>query len=353
MLTHMHCLLKVQFFKVCESNRNFLRFLWHEDNNPDKKLIEYRMTVHVFGNSPSPAIATYGLRKTVKEVENVFGLDVTQYVERNFYVDDGLTSQSSVENAVDLMKRTQGALRHGKLCLHKIASNKQEVMNAFPPSDLSSEMKDLDLSKDDLPTQRSLGLNWDLHSDSFFFEISNDDKPFTRRGVLSTINRIFDPLGFLAPIIIQGKSLMRNLIQKTVDWDEPLPEKQSIQWKNWRDSLRHLQNVHVPRLYLDQSFSEKRNKTIHVFCDASESAISAVAYVESDGNLGFILGKSKLAPLKGHSIPRLELCGAVLAVEIAKCVSEQLELPIEHFKFYSDSKLVLGLGGFISMWQTE
>ncbi|XP_061165100.1 uncharacterized protein LOC133174074 [Saccostrea echinata] len=60
-------------FKVCEPHRNFLHFLWHEDNNPEKKLIENRMTVHVFGNSPSPAIATYGLRKTVKEVEDMFG----------------------------------------------------------------------------------------------------------------------------------------------------------------------------------------------------------------------------------------------------------------------------------------
>ncbi|XP_061170947.1 uncharacterized protein LOC133180435 [Saccostrea echinata] len=331
-------------FKVCEPHRNFLRFLWHEDNNPEKRLIEYRMTVHVFGNSPSPAIATYGLRKTVKEVEDMFGTDVTQYVERDFYVDDGLTSQPTVEKAVDLMKRTQKALSYGKLRLHKIASNNQEVMNAFPPSDLSSEMKDLDLSKDNLPTQRSLGLNWDLQSDSFFFKISNDVKPFTRRGVLSTINSIFDPLGFLAPIIIQGKSLMRNLLQETVNWDEPLPENQSTQWEKWKNSLQHLQNLHIPRVYIEltQSWSETMNKTIHIFCDASESAISAVAYVESQGNFGFILGKSKLAPLKGHSIPRLELCGAVLAVEIAKCVSEQLELPIEHFKFYYDSKVVLG-----------
>lgn len=88
--------------------------------------------------------------------------------------------------------------------------------------------------------------------------------------------------------------------------------------------------------------SETTNKRIHIYCDTSESAISAVTYIESLGNFEFILGKSKLAPLKGHSIPRLELCCAVLAVEIAKCVSEQLELPIEHFKFYSDSKVVLG-----------
>lgn len=95
-------------------------------------------------------------------------------------------------------------------------------------------------------------------------------------------------------------------------------------------------------MYFHDSWIRTTEKKIHVFCDDSEVAISAVAYVENQGQYGFILGKSKLAPLHGHSIPRLELCGAVLAVEIAQSVSEQLEIPIEHFKFYCDSKVVLG-----------
>lgn len=73
-------------FRVNPAHRNFLRFLWHEDNDVNKPLIEYRMTVHVFGNSPSPAIATYGMRRTVKEVEHIYETDVTHYIERDFYV---------------------------------------------------------------------------------------------------------------------------------------------------------------------------------------------------------------------------------------------------------------------------
>lgn len=71
------------------------------------------MVVHVFGNSLSPAIATYGMRRTAKEVEHIYGTDVTHYIEHDFYVDDGLTSRQSVEDAVDLMKRTHKALRLG------------------------------------------------------------------------------------------------------------------------------------------------------------------------------------------------------------------------------------------------
>lgn len=161
------------------------------------------MVVHVFGNSLSPAIGTYGMRRTVKEVEHIYGTDVTYYIERDFYVDDGLTSRQSVEDAVDSMKRTHKALSLGKLRLHKIVSNSSEVMKSFDTEDLSSDLKNLDFAVDSLPTQRSLGLNLNLESVSFFFKISKDSKSYTRRGVLSTINSIFDPLGFLSPVIVQ------------------------------------------------------------------------------------------------------------------------------------------------------
>lgn len=100
-----------------------------------KSLIEYRMCrmcAHVFGNSPSPTIATYGLRITVKISKESYGDDVTHFVCNDFYVDDGLTSLPTSDMAIDLMKRTQSALQTmGNLRLHKIVSNSEEVMKAF------------------------------------------------------------------------------------------------------------------------------------------------------------------------------------------------------------------------------
>ena len=90
-------------FEVNEIHRNFLRFFWYKDNDPDKSLIEYRMCRHVFGNSSSPAIATYGLRKSVENSDD----DVKSFVNKDFYVDDGLTSLSCSSEAVSLLKRTQ------------------------------------------------------------------------------------------------------------------------------------------------------------------------------------------------------------------------------------------------------
>jgi hypothetical protein len=111
-------------FKVREDHIDYLRFLWHKQNDLTKPLTDFRMTVHVFWNRPSPAIATYGFRKTVAHEEE----DVRDFVNKQFYVDDGLISCPNVDEAVSLIKRTQSALyRGGMLHLHKITSNSAEL----------------------------------------------------------------------------------------------------------------------------------------------------------------------------------------------------------------------------------
>lgn len=197
------------------------------------------MKVHVFGNSPSPAVAIYNLRRAAQEGEEEHGTDAKQFVMRNFYVDDGLASFSSNEEAIDILKRTREMLAESNVRLHKIASNSSKVMEAFPSEDRAKDLKDLDLGTDSLPLQRSLGLSWDLKTDSFTFRVSREEKPFTRRGVLSTVNSLYDPLGFVAPITMQGKALMREITteHEQSEWDTPLPKEKEMQWKLWKDSL--------------------------------------------------------------------------------------------------------------------
>ncbi|VDI37805.1 Hypothetical predicted protein [Mytilus galloprovincialis] len=289
-------------FSVDEKHRDFLRFLWHEDNDLDKQLVAFRMTVHVFGNSPSPAVATYGLRKCSNLAE-------PDRVQRHFYVDDGLISLDSSQDMIDLLTRTQKTLlEEGNIRLHKFASNSDEVMSALPHEDLAQDLKSIDFDSDSVPLQRSLGLYWDLATDCFTYRISEESKPFTRRGVLSTLNSLFDPLGFVAPVIIKGKIILRELMAQSVDWDEPLPEHSRSEWETWRNSLSALQNITIPRMYVSSSLSKKPTFELHVFADASEKAIAAVSYlrtIKPDGNFetGFILGKAKVAPHHGHTIP--------------------------------------------------
>lgn len=115
-------------FLVKTEHRNFLRFLWFKDNDLSKEVTEYRMREHVFGHSPSPAVAIYGLRRAAQEGEFECSPDVHHFVQRDFYVDDGLKSLPNIDAAISLLKATQHVLALSNLRLHKIASNSPEVI---------------------------------------------------------------------------------------------------------------------------------------------------------------------------------------------------------------------------------
>ncbi|XP_076832060.1 uncharacterized protein LOC143477359 [Brachyhypopomus gauderio] len=334
-------------FIVKEEDRDFLRFLWFKENDPNKQIIEYRMKVHVFGNSPSPAVAIYGLRKAALFGEKEHGAEAKQFIMRNFYVDDGLSSFPSEGEAISVLKSTKVMLAESSIKLHKIASNSRVVMDAFPPEERAKNLVDLELTVDPLPLQRSLGLTWNLQSDTFTFRVSREQKPFTRRGILSTVNGLYDPLGYVSPVTIQGKALVRELSTENAEWDDPLPALKEEQWKLWTDSLCELEQLQIHRTYVPISLCSAKYREICVFSDASTMAISAVAYLkatdtEGNSHVGFLMGKSKLAPHPPHTIPRLELCAAVLATEMAELIIDELDIDIHKITFYTDSRIVLG-----------
>ena len=125
------------------------------------------MTTHAFDNISSPAVANYGIRKVVQDADN----DVQKLVNQNFYVDEGLLSCRTVDQAVDLVLRTKQALQdNGRIRLHKFVSNSRQLLSDLDQCDLAKELKDLELGTATLPTQRSLGLLWNTETDSFTFK---------------------------------------------------------------------------------------------------------------------------------------------------------------------------------------
>lgn len=292
-------------------------------------------------------MATYGLRKTADIAEEKYGKDMKKFVHFNFYVDDALSSHATTEEAVSLLQRTKRALEeHGHLRLHKITSNSKEVLAAFDHQDLAKDLKNSEFLADDLPTQRSLGVCWNLQEDFFTFKVNIGEKPFTRRGVLSSINSLFDPLGFVAPVTIAGKAILREAMTSGLDWDEPLPPDFIQRWNAWRSSLSGLEMLCVPRTYGGVPISQAHSTELLVFSDASTMAIAAVAYVKlgygTEQRLGFIMGKTKLAPKHGHTIPRLELCAAVLAVELYDLITREIDIKFDNVSFFTDSRVVIG-----------
>lgn len=318
-------------FLVQEQHRDLLRFFWYKNNDPNEELTEYRMKVHVFGNTSSRAVATFCLRKTAEVGEQEFGSDAKDFVYNNFYVDDGLKSVAKPAEAIDLLTCTRAMLARANLCLHKIASSHPEVTHAFPREDQASELRDLDFSLDTVPIQRALGVLWDISADAFTFKVSLEKRPFTRRDVLSVFNTLYDPLGLAAPVIVRGKLLLRSMMANLSNlhpesWDEPLPEEQRLAWEAWCKALQALTLLRVPCCYTVASSTGVKKQELHTFCDASNNAIGAVSYlrtVQHNGSIqvSFVFGKAKLAPSHATTIPRLELCAAALGIEITELIN--------------------------------
>lgn len=318
-------------FLVQEQHRDLLRFFWYKNNDPNKELTEYRTKVHVFGNTSSPAVATFCLRKTAEVGEQEFGSDAKDFVYNNFYVDDRLKSVAKPAEAIDLLTCTRAMLARANLCLHKIASSHPEVTHAFPREDQASHLRDLDFSLDTVPIQRALGVLWDISADAFTFKVSLEKRPFTRRDVLSVFNSLYDPLGLAAPVIVRGKLLLRSMMANLSNlhpesWDEPLPEEQRLAWEAWCKALQALTLLRVPCCYTVASSTGVKKQELHTFCDASNNAIGAVSYlrtVQHNGSIqvSFVFGKAKLAPSHATTIPRLELCAAALGIEITELIN--------------------------------
>ncbi len=149
---------------------------------------------------------------------------------------------------------------------------------------------------------------------------------YIRRGVLSTINSLFDPLGFAAPVVIQGRLLLRALTTESCDWDTPLSDEKFKEWKVWRDSLKELEHVKIPHTYATIPLFQAQRKEMCVFCDASTNAIAAVAY----SRITSMNGKVESRQI---SVPRLELCSAVLAVEIAESIEDEIDTKLDAVTF--------------------
>ena len=138
----------------------------------------------------------------------------------------------------------------------KWISNSRKVIDSIPLSERAGSVKDLLL--DQLPIERALGVRWDVESDTFGFKISVKDRPATRRGILSVVSSVYDPLGFAAPFILPAKALLQDLCRKNLGWDEPISDEDLIRWRNWLEDLR------VNRCFKPINFGEVSSQLHHL-----------------------------------------------------------------------------------------
>ena len=203
--------------KVTEKYHDFLRFLWWEDSDTSREPQDYRMTVHLFGATLSPGCCNFALKTTADDNEETFGSKPAEFLHCNIYIDDGLKSVQSVEEAVALIKSTKKMCLRGVFNLHKFTSNEKDVIQEIPLPDRVEDVKNLDFDREPLPIERTLEVQWCIELDTFKFVVSLKDRPCTRRGILSTVSSIFDLLGFAAPVLLEGKAILQELCRQNLD----------------------------------------------------------------------------------------------------------------------------------------
>ena len=337
-------------FGVNKEHRDYFRFLWWQEGDIGKDVAEFRMTVHLFGASSSPGCANFALKQLARDYEVEFGTPAATFIQRNFYVDDGLTSLPSEQEAITLIQDTMKLCDKGGLRLHKFNSNSRRVLASVPVPDRVKEVEDVNLLFDSMQVERALGVQWCVESDTFQFRITLKDRPLTRRGVLSTLCSVYDPLGFISPVVLVGKRMLQRLCVDGSDWDSPLPDDIRAEWEAWRAELPLLAEIRINRCFKPDRFGTVKSIELHSFSDASNIGYGQCSYLRllddhDNVHCSLVMAKSRVTPMKPVTIPRLELTAAVVSVQVASTLAGELDYPDVKQIFWCDSQVVLGYIG--------
>ncbi|XP_039867392.1 uncharacterized protein LOC120721259 [Simochromis diagramma] len=235
------------------------------------------MKVHLFGAVSSPSCANYALQRTADDNAQQFPAEVVDTVKRNFYVDDCLKSVASEEEAEHMVNRLTDICAKGGFKLSKWISNSRTVLMSIPEERRAKEIKDLDLDTDQLPVERALGLQWCIATDKFQFRTSLQDRPTTRRGILSVVSSLYDPLGILSPFSMPAKLLLQELCRQNLKWDEVIPHSLSQRWRDWLEDLQLISKFKVKRCIKPNCFGRPDRAQLHHFSDASQDGKSTHA----------------------------------------------------------------------------
>ncbi|XP_020610089.1 uncharacterized protein LOC110048657 [Orbicella faveolata] len=335
---------------VSPEGRGALCYLWWPGGDFTKDPKTFQMLVHIFGATSSPRVCGYTLRRTALDNSKTLSSETIGAILRDFYVDDLLKSFKTSGDAVQITKELQELLAKGGFQLTKVMSNEREVLNAFPPEHHAPAVKNLDLKLNSLPMDASLGIHWDVEVDTLNLVVCDKPQPETRKGILSSIAMIYDPLGMAGPILLPGREINQELCRMKYGWNDKLPDELVVKWRNWKSGLASLTGYSIPRSLTRGGFGEVERAELHHFADASEEhgygTVSYLRFINREGNIhnSFVMGKSRVRPLRsGISVPKMELTATTLLIKMNKLITKELEgrIEIHSFTFWTDSMIVL------------
>ncbi|XP_068245290.1 uncharacterized protein [Palaemon carinicauda] len=318
--------------KLPELEQHVHRFVWRNLQS-NLKPDHYVMTCMGFGDRPSGIIAMLALRHTAELSVKDFP-EASLVIMTNSYVDDIIHSVESKAEAFSLIRDIENVLSKGSFKIKRWTITGDNEHSDFEVSQNSNE--------------RILGLNWQCNKDVFHFKtklnfspkykgvrtepdlnklnfVENIPSVLTKRVVVSQMCSVYDPLGFLLPSTLKAKILLRDTVKCDfkLGWDDPLPSYLKEQWVSYFCELFGTETLYFERNV--KPTSAKGLPLLVIFSESSTNAYGAVAYARWELESGafesrLIVAKSRIAPSRQLSIPRLELCGAVIACRMRKAI---------------------------------
>ena len=319
-------------------DRDVTRFLWRRKATDQDPAI-YRMTRVVFGVKPSPFLLQAALRKHLQLYEESDRC-LVDLLQRDIYCDDLITSVDTKQEAQELADRTTQIFEDARMNMRKWTfSQSAESQSSTQPKVLGDHAD---------TACKVLGISWDPNEDRLVFDMHKfielaKEAPETKRNILRMSARFFDPLGLLTAFSVRTKFMLKQLWLEGLGWDQRVSSEVSKSWKRWLMELEQLNGFCVPRPY---GTNFQRGYQLHIFCDASQEAYAAVAYVRAEGDQeasppALVMSKSRLAPRQPISLPRLELTAALIGARLAVYVRKHLCVAPQVVYLWTDSTVAL------------
>ena len=313
----------------------------------------YRSNRVIFGAGPSPFLLNATIKHHIEKYREKDS-DFSDKKKNSFFVDDLVTGNDSVEEAFELYKKTQNRMAEGGFLMRKWKSNEsglekmienykrqQESLNEKSTDAENGETKELSdrLEKVVSTSDKVLGEQWNkldeklqIETEKFAENIEGIEKA-TKSSVLSTIAKMYDPIGIISPVLVDAKILLQEICKERIGWDDELSDRLRALWFKWIESLRLAKTIEVERSVMKVKKVDVKEIAIHGFSDASQKAYCGVIYLAVQTLNGYeiklLTSKTRVAHLKEMSIPRLELTAARLLAKLVETVKKAIEMTIE------------------------
>ncbi|XP_043642439.1 uncharacterized protein LOC122612720 [Drosophila teissieri] len=311
--------------KIFKPHTNFQRIVWRKTEN--EPLLHFRRLTVTYGLAPSPFLAVRVLKQLADDHGHEYPA-ASHALLHDAYVDDIPTGANTFEELMILKDELIALLDKGKFKLRLLKSLPEED-RCFEPIQL------LNISAADSPV-KVLGIQWNPGKDVLYLKLKGCDATIspTKRELLSQLSRIYDPLGLVAPVTVLLKLIFQESWTSVLQWDDPIPESLRTRWRALVEDLPALTQCQVPR-YIASPF---RDVQLHGFADASSHAYGAVVYsrvaVGCSFQVTLVAAKTRVAPIKPVSIPRLELNAATSCWTDSEIVLHWLSAPPRRWNTY-------------------